>query len=174
MTKFSVYMVRNIKTGLVYIGATSVSLKRRWHGHCSNAKQGASERGSQIGRAIRECGKDSFEIKPICEAKDRHEMFELEDACIKLFNSTDPTFGYNGKTSGGAIKLSSETLSMMRATWKNKPIICVETGETFLSLQECSRVKGIPAGNICNAIKGRRRLTAGGFTFRYAEDVWPQ
>lgn len=49
---------------------------------------------------------------------------------------------------------------------KQKPVLCVETGETFGSQSEASRVKNISQGNIGSCLKGKRNV-AGGFHWKY-------
>jgi hypothetical protein len=50
-----------------------------------------------------------------------------------------------------------------------RSIVCVENGNTYSSILEASIVLSVSSGNICSVLKGKRR-TAGGFTFKYAEN----
>lgn len=47
-----------------------------------------------------------------------------------------------------------------------KKVLCVETGETFESINDVQRKTGICQGNISNACNGKRN-TAGGFHWKY-------
>lgn len=49
---------------------------------------------------------------------------------------------------------------------RRKPIMCVETGQSYISVVEASRDLGISDSYISSVAKGRRR-TAHGLTFRY-------
>ena len=53
---------------------------------------------------------------------------------------------------------------------KKIPIICVETGETFESQGEASRIKNISQGNINSCLKGRRNV-AGGYHWKYKDET---
>lgn len=47
-----------------------------------------------------------------------------------------------------------------------KPIVCVETGIEYESIQECARQLGLYATNICKVLKGKIHST-GGLHFKY-------
>lgn len=49
---------------------------------------------------------------------------------------------------------------------KQKPIMCIETGEIFESQSEASRIKKISQGNIGSCLKGKRNV-AGGYHWEY-------
>lgn len=51
---------------------------------------------------------------------------------------------------------------------KSKPVMCVETGEIYLSAQEVKRQLGFAQGDICNCCNGKRK-TAYGFHWQYVE-----
>lgn len=49
---------------------------------------------------------------------------------------------------------------------RRKPILCIETGETFESVAMASKIKKINRPNIISVLKGNRSI-AGGYTFKY-------
>lgn len=51
---------------------------------------------------------------------------------------------------------------------KEKPVLCVELNKEFNSMQEASRVLGIPQSSISKVCRGERKL-AGGYTWKYIE-----
>lgn len=48
-----------------------------------------------------------------------------------------------------------------------KPVVCIETGEVFLSQKEAGEIKGICYRHICDCCKGKNQ-TCGGYHWRYA------
>lgn len=50
-----------------------------------------------------------------------------------------------------------------------KPVICVETGIEYESIQECARQLGLQATSICKVVKGKMHTT-GGYHFKYKND----
>ena len=52
----------------------------------------------------------------------------------------------------------------------SKPVVCVETGEIFISPSSAEREKGVNRGSISECCRGLKcRHTAGGFHWRYAD-----
>ena len=49
---------------------------------------------------------------------------------------------------------------------RQKPIICIETGEIFESQAEASRIKKISQGNIGSCLTKKRNI-AGGYHWKY-------
>lgn len=50
-----------------------------------------------------------------------------------------------------------------------RPIMCIETGETFISLGDASRKLGISTSNICNNLKGRKIKAGKNLSFKYID-----
>lgn len=53
--------------------------------------------------------------------------------------------------------------------FKDRPIICIETGELFVSTRDAWRKKGVNYCHISECASGKRK-SAGGFKWRYAEE----
>ncbi len=49
----------------------------------------------------------------------------------------------------------------------SKAVVCIETGEVFLSQKQAGEVKKIPYKHICDCCKGKKQ-TCGGYHWRYA------
>lgn len=92
-----VYKIRNKLNGLVYVGLTSVSVAARWKGHLKAARSNST---SPLHCAIREFGKDAFEIACICSARIA-DLPELEHLAIEKYKSDKSKFGYNACPGGG-------------------------------------------------------------------------
>lgn len=99
---YCVYMHRNLKNDMVYIGVTNDS-KRRW-------RQNGVEYKScpRFYNAILKYGFDTFEHVILDEGLTSAEAFEFEKYCIKLFNSDDKRRGYNIAPGGNGGKVYKE------------------------------------------------------------------
>lgn len=101
--KGEIYMVTCKVTGLGYVGQASnyiTSNKQkwgasgRWTRHCYDAFiEGRGDYTNEFHKAIREYGKDNFELKVLCEC-DAEDMDEQEAFYIKKYNTLHPN-GYN-------------------------------------------------------------------------------
>lgn len=89
-----VYVVKNRVNGMVYVGVTTTSLRRRMHSHTSEANKGIK---SEIYKAMRDYGILNFEISQVERCKD-NEMLDREEFYIQKFNSMWPS-GYNTSSS---------------------------------------------------------------------------
>lgn len=54
--------------------------------------------------------------------------------------------------------------------FKDRPVICVETNQHFISTRDAWRATGVQTSHICEAAAGKRK-TAGGFHWKYYEEV---
>jgi len=69
-----------------------------------------------------------------------------------------------GKSTGPCSK--EKRLKIIANKKDKKPIICIETGIEYESIQECARQLNLQATNICKVLKGKIHTT-GGFHFKY-------
>lgn len=81
-----VYKITNRTNGKVYIGQTN-NLKRRIQEHKHDKRQ-----NHPIHLAIKKYGFENFEVEVLYEGPDFNKK---EEEYIKLFNSTNPEYGYN-------------------------------------------------------------------------------
>ncbi len=118
-----VYLVTNKINGKLYVGKTSMKLKRRWSAHCRNAMSGSN---LVLHCAIRKYGVDNFDVKEICRCENPEELNRVEIAEISRLRSNEYHNGYNrtvGGDNGGSFKgrkHSAETKAMMSAKAKGK------------------------------------------------------
>lgn len=105
-----IYVAECTKTGLKYVGQAHKyvtkqmvpwGFAKRWTRHCWEAfnTKKKSEYGCEISVAIREHGRDAFQVTKICDCR-LEDMDKLEQFYIKEFNTLHPN-GYN-MTEGGA------------------------------------------------------------------------
>jgi len=92
---FTVYIHRNKSNGKVYVGITSQIPSYRW---------GAAGHGYKtqrlFWRAIKKYGWENFEHIIVAEKLTKEEAGLLEQQLIALYNSTDPSRGYNSSIGG--------------------------------------------------------------------------
>lgn len=87
-----IYHVRNEKRGMSYIGATIQPLSRRWNKHVSVALRGGCD-CPKLHPAIRDDGKEAFEVQVLAYAYSADELVELEEGYIRMFDTVER--GYN-------------------------------------------------------------------------------
>lgn len=92
-----VYMILNNINNKKYIGLTTGTLDFRWRRHKSLAVQGCQR---PIYNALRKYGVENFTVSQIGKAETREQIGFLEQMYIRVFETTDKTFGYN-ITAGG-------------------------------------------------------------------------
>ena len=109
-----IYKITNTVNGKIYIGQTNDPRQRQAQ-YKSAAK---CENFSQIiTRAIAKYGFDNFKFEIIAVASTQDAINLAEIAYIKLYNSRDPSIGYN-IAEGGAIANTPETLKKISASLK--------------------------------------------------------
>ena len=94
MKRWTIYCHTHIATGRRYVGLTSQTMERRWASHCAKAKSAKGGRW-HFPNAIRKYGKDAFshEVLEVCYDL---EVANLAEKCwIDLFETRDPTKGFN-------------------------------------------------------------------------------
>lgn len=90
--KYIIYKRTNLINNMIYIGLTSQEPEKRWHTEdISN---------QEIGKAVREFGKENFKNEIIDEAETEEEIKEKERYWIKYYDSNNKLKGYN-RTKGG-------------------------------------------------------------------------
>lgn len=100
MNKYCVYMHKNRKNGMIYVGKTN-DIDRRWR---SSGVEYRSEK-NPIGEAISQYGWNSFEHIVLEDNLSDVEACEREQYYISLYHSNDPECGYNIADGGDAGRL---------------------------------------------------------------------
>lgn len=113
---YEIYKITNNENGLIYIGYTTLGLKERFRHHAKYKK-------SVISQAIREHGKECFDIACIDTAQTKKEAIQKEKHWTLFYRSNEPEFGYNiavGFSMYGH-EVSEETRKKISESNKGKP-----------------------------------------------------
>ena len=113
--------------GKIYIGVAKDTIKRWAGGHGYN--------GQELGEAIKKYGWNNFKHEILFENLTKEEASNIERKLILEYDSTNPEKGYNRRAGGGI------------GPWK-RTVICLNTGEIFNSIEECSKKIGISSAKI--------------------------
>ena len=98
MKKGTIYKITNQMNGLVYIGQTVQSLKRRWKSHKSHL-QCQSHHNELLQRVYNKYGFDVFSID-ILELCNIDKLDDRERYWIDYYDSTNREKGYNFESGG--------------------------------------------------------------------------
>lgn len=119
----SIYMITCVVNGKQYIGQTKDYYNSRWSSHKYAAKKGA--KGCVLfWRAIRKYGDDNFIPQLLVECE-KHESDEYEEMFIELYDTTNPTKGYNIRSGGNTRGQSECTRQLLSA------LRCEKSGKTL-------------------------------------------
>lgn len=86
---FTVYRIKNILTGMVYVGQTSLPLEKRVVQHIYKK--------STVGKAIRETGIQFFRIDTIALTKTQEEAYALEKHWVDVYQGNSYNIMPGGK-----------------------------------------------------------------------------
>ena len=99
-----IYLVINKENNKIYVGQTERTFDARYRGDISNTHN------IHLSRAIKKYGKDAFYInKEYDVAYSKEELDELEKYYIGMFESMNPSKGYNKEDGGSNGRPSEET-----------------------------------------------------------------
>lgn len=175
-----------------YIGITGVEVNKRWRkGKGYNYKNKNGDY-NYFYNAIQKYGWDGFTHIILLQNLSHEEALEWEKKIIKIHNSNDKKYGYNGDSGGisGSIpnKNVRKKMSQNHADVSgdknpmygkrgelapffgrvgdkhhaSKKVICVETGIIYNSIREAERLTGIHNTNISACCLGRYRHKTAG------------
>lgn len=132
-----IYKITNKINNKIYIGLTTCSLKYRWSKHLTESRN--INNTKPLYQAIRKYGENNFCIEILETTEDFQYLGELERKYIKLYNSQNPSFGYN-ITAGGeknqwdgnpSAKLSYDDVVQIREIYAMNELRCEECWEIF-------------------------------------------
>lgn len=186
---YTVYCHTNKINGKKYVGITAQSVYDRWQNgkHYSRHKQFYSD--------IITFGWDNFNHEILYTNLSKEDAEAKERELIKRLDLTNSNKGYNIRSGGKAVsshtdktkaKLSElskgknnpfyncnhteQSKRLMSEIKPKKMVVCIETQEVFKSTRDAERQTQIDHSDIIKVCKGKK-LTAGGFRWRYGEEA---
>jgi len=99
-----IYKITNTINNKIYIGQTKYSMESRFAKHSSNSRSSKeSYKRLYLYKSINKHGLDNFKVETIVEGNfNKTILDELEKHYIRLYNSTNPTKGYNSCPGGNS------------------------------------------------------------------------
>ena len=182
MKNYIVYCHTNKITNQKYIGITCQTIQERWR----NGGKGYSGQ-PKFFNAIKKYGWDNFTHEILYYDLTAEQASIIEQELIKKFNCIKN--GYNVDKGGIITSHSDKTKQKIANSMTGKKhtpktieyitklkqeqsgikIICVETGEIFLSMGEASKIKNIDKTSISRCCNGKQ-ITAGGYHWKIVND----
>lgn len=132
-----IYKIINLVNGKIYIGQTTKKNPfSRFTEHISRCREVDN---MNISKAIKKYGKENFNFIVIDEAFSRKELDIREGLWIRLFNSTNPSLGYNIQSFSdkGEYIISETTRIKLRNAWKKPENI-------LISKENGKKRRGVP------------------------------
>lgn len=115
-----IYLFKNKINGKVYIGQTSVQLRKRVQQHITTSHMWTKSHKSPFHKAINKYGISNFDLQILEHCKDQQELDNREIYWIAYYNSTNRNYGYN-IDSGGKKGKKTKPLSKEH---KQKLLMC--------------------------------------------------
>ena len=179
MDNYKVYVHINKINNKKYVGITKQKPQGRWGNNGFRYKK-----QQKFYRAIQKYGWDNFEHIILYEHLTAEEAGEIEKQLIEKYDSYNN--GYNADLGGNVTNHSPETLEKMRQSMLGKKhteetkqkisnskeksrVYCIEKNKIYSSITEASKDTDTDASSIIKCCKGKM-LTAGGYTWRYADE----
>ncbi len=88
----TIYLIRNVIDGKVYIGQTTQPVEKRWRQHIQTFEHGSGA----LYRAMRSYGSENFSLSILMDGiNTREDLDRLERQFIRSYDSQHPSCGYN-------------------------------------------------------------------------------
>lgn len=161
-----IYKITNKITGMSYIGQTVGDSKKRLYHHASK-----HSRCARLKSSIASHGIENFELQEVetifgKNPKDlRALLSKAEIRWIKAQNTLYPN-GYN-LTSGGHDPVRSKTVTNRIARKHWKPVICLETSQSWSSVKACAEYFKVKPKQISRVLRGQRKRLKRKYTLTY-------
>lgn len=168
---YTVYKL-TFPSGMIYIGQTSQSLKKRFVRGSAYKNTNA-----RMYKDILECGWDNVDIQIVDRAQTIEEALAKERKYILEYQSSNPDQGYNTVENFNTVATPEEKLkrrrTYQRARNNQKPqqtVICVETGIEYESATAAALELGLNNSHISEICRGSEtRHTCGGYHWTYGK-----
>lgn len=180
----------NRANGKRYIGITSGDPLKRWMGGWGY------HRNKHFTDAIKKYGWNNFDHLILYSELSKEEACEIEIYLIEKYQTQDKTKGYNITSGGENFKHREDSKQLISERRKGikpkpfteehkrkikehhaggadqKPVICLDTGIVYASINDASRATGINKKGISGCCRNVRHYnTAGGLRWAYANEV---
>lgn len=135
-----------------YIGITSSPVVVRWkrgHGY---------KRNHHFWRSIQKYGWDNFEHRILYENLTEQEACDIEKMLIRLYNTTDPSRGYNISTGGkigNSFHLSDDALEKCRKWREDHPLTDEEIQVRVERLRKANSGRSQPPEHVAKVSKAK-------------------
>lgn len=159
-----VYAHINKKNGKIYFGITRTRPTNRWGAGSGYYKC------SKFYPAIKRYGWDGFYHIVILRNLSKEEALYLEKSYIKLYNTRDRRYGYNTDQGGQDAEVSKLVKRRLIQERKIRPVICLETGERYESVEELEALDGQNHSYLRDACKSKGSRVHNGKHYLYIED----
>ena len=168
MSEYIVYMHVNKVNGKKYVGITKNATKR-WrngNGYCRN---------KHFFDAIKKYGWDGFAHLVMRIKMTLQEALKEEERLIALYRTQDKERGYNLSSGGEHPTQGEETRLLMSINHGGgtecAPVMCVENGAIYESINAASRATGINKKGISGCCRGIKHYnTAGGYHWEFMNE----
>lgn len=159
-----IYKMTNKINGMIYIGQTTQSLKRRIASHKSHLKNTKTK----LAKALKKYTFENFDIYTIDYAENQEELNQKEIYWINYYDTLNRYKGYNTKEGGSNGKFSKEGLINLRKSHIRRKVYCIETKEIFNSIKEAEEKYNCKS-YISRACRGKNNIVKG-LHWCYLED----
>jgi group I intron endonuclease len=147
-----IYLITNVVNGKIYVGQSVNSLRKRWGSHCYDAGQ---QSPWLLHRAIRKYGPECFKQEVIFETTNFADLDVAEEFYILLWNSNDPSIGYNmtkgGENHGYGYERKDVSAINKKRYWS------INSREKLSKAHLGIQLSASHRNNISIALKGRKR-----------------
>lgn len=160
---FTVYMIKNIITGKMYIGQTKLGISGRRASHEYDALE--RYKISDLYDDMRELGIDKFEWCALETCSSRKEAISIEGGYIKKYNTFEN--GYNATTGGGCLITEKVKEKMRIKAFRRGIKVCKVMSpdgivyETIDGIRRFAEQHNINVGNFGGVCSGRKEQTEG-------------
>ena len=186
---YTVYMHINKFNGKRYIGITKNNPVERWQNGAGYYKN------KHFSDAIKKYGWGGFDHLILFSGMDKDSACNVEQWLIAEYKTTDKNCGYNLTSGGehfthsndskklmsknrkgkGKIKRTPEQIERIKASHSGgtdkAPVICIDTGVTYPSINDASRATGINKKGISGCCRQVQHYnTAGGYRWEFVKE----
>jgi hypothetical protein len=147
-----IYKIINKINNKIYIGQTiqEGGFDVRYHGNLER-----NTHNKHLKMSIHKYGIENFEVIKVLDIAFSQEELDIrEDLYIKIYNTTNPKYGYNNREGGRQGKVNIEGKNNMSKAQGGNRIICTTTNKIFDNAVEAGKYYKVSACRIRQCCKG--------------------